>query len=259
MLLRWIFVGATGFLWNGLAISQSPQNTLAELLWVVAQKDNHQIMMASYDGSEWQAPYSIYKSDSPLSSPSIGTDHKGNKIIVFSELYRPAKSRLLKMVKPAGTEEWENPTVFSDYGSENLGASIVVDALNITWVFWSANQGDLDDIVYKKSGPAGWTKVQVAHAPNKVPDYQPSAMLTVDGEVKLVWKTYDFSSNQYIDSNRLFSLDNSAQNVYKSPLDKSQELLLDNVALPSFVSDNTRTIVHFPNNLMTQSMRLEHN
>lgn len=255
--LRWIFVGSAILLWNGLAISQSSEKTLAELLWVIAQKDNHQIMMAAYDGSEWQAPYSIYKSDNPLSSPAIGTDHKGNKIIVFSELYQPANSRLLKMVKPAGTEEWQTPTIFSDYGNENLGASIVVDTANITWVFWSANQGDLDDIMYKKSGPDGWTKVQNAHTPNNVPDYQPSAMLTVEGEVLLVWKTYDFSSNQYIDSNRLFSLANSAQNVYKSPLDKSQEILLDNVALPSYVSSDSRAIVHFPNNLMTQSMRLE--
>lgn len=258
MLLRQFFVGATIFLSNGLAISQISENTLAELLWVVAEKDNHRIMMADYDGSDWQEPYSIYKSESPLSSPAIGTDHKGNKIIVFSELYRPTKSRLLKMVKPASIEEWEDPTVFSDFGHENLGASIVVDAANAIWVFWSANQGDLDDIVYKKSGPTGWTKAQVAHAPNNVPDYQPSAMLTAEGEVKLVWKTYDFSSNRYIDSNRLFSLDNSAQNVYKSPLDKSQELLLDNVALPSYVSGDSRTIVHFPNNIMTQSMRLEH-
>lgn len=251
MLFRPIFFLVTFVV--GHSIAWSADGVVAELVWVVPEKENYQIMMSDYDGDSWREPYTVHRSENPLTSPAIGTDHQGNKTLIFSELYRPAKSHLVKITKPAGAENWSKPVLFSDYGNENLGATMVVDLSNQIWVFWSANAGDLDDIVFMQSRGASWSEPQRVHPKNDVPDHQPFAQLTTDGNIELGWKTYDFSASQYIQANHLFSLDNSEQSVYKTPLVEDQEILLEDITLPSFIPANSRAIVHFPGNVLLQS------
>jgi len=191
-----------------------------------------------------------------LLSSAIATDNEGTKTLIFSELYTPAKSRLLKISKSSGNSEWTQPVIFSDYGVENLGASIVLDPTNELWVFWSANKGSQDDIVYKRTAGQRWSETRLVHEKNEVPDFQPRAVLTKEGDINVVWRKYDLSTRQYIQTNRLFSLDMNSQSVYKNRFGEQQEMRTQDIQLPSHVSKKNRVIIHFPNNLLVQSVYL---
>lgn len=225
---------------------------VADALWIEPYQDGHRLNISHYDGEQWAEPAVVHKSKKAITSPAIATDSSGAKLVLWSELAR-GKSILMQREKSGGAADWSTPEVFSDFGSENLGAFIIIDLTGTTWVFWSANIGDLDDIYYVKKQRAGWSEPQRVNKKNDVPDFRPRAALSDQGDLIVQWKTYDFSVGQYVDAERTFKLDNSPESGYKSQLD----VPVNEVPMPAFLPSNRTSIVHFPENKFLQSVLVE--
>ncbi len=243
-------------------LADGNKQLVVEALWVEPSTDGHLLNMSRYDGKNWAEPSTILSRKHPITSPAIATDLNGTKLVIWSELVDD-KSILMQSEKLDITSAWSEPVIFSDFGVENLGVSIIVDPNGTKWVFWAANQGDLDDIYYVNNQNGGWSKPQRVNSENEVPDFRPKTKILSDGDLLVEWKTYDFSVGQYIDAERLFKLDKSEKSRYKPSLNEDGDLeedgdvFVEDIPLPNFLPSNRASIFHFPDNKLSQSVIVE--
>jgi hypothetical protein len=127
------------------------------------------------------------------------------------------------------------------------------------WVFWSANFGGLDDVYFVRRTDMGWSKPERVNDKNEVPDIQPQARINQDGQVEISWQSYSFAAGDYAINTRVLETDKQTVNGDSSPNDlpPKTELTLDDITLPSFISENLRSLLHFPANQYEQSVRVE--
>lgn len=239
----------------------------AELVWAengvskVAEKEaekgvESRIMFSQLENDGWSKPLELYRSENPVTSLALVTDLKNTKILVWTEQFR-FRSVLMKKQATGRPANWSKAELFSDYGKENFAATMVVDAANDIWLFWSANHGDLDDIYLLKRTSQGWGRPQRTHDQNKVPDILPAAQLDAAGNVSLDWRSYSLADGAYVTLNRVFELEKKWQNGYKSDPKEVPEITLKDVSLPDFVPADATALMHFPSNRMNQSEKIE--
>ena len=248
--------GGARILWiAGLLLAGPAQAQLAELLWIDNSRQQGQLFYSALSNDEWAPPQRIYLSDKPLSSPAITTDSNGNKLVIWSEASRD-KSNLMRLYKLADAANWSRAALFSNYGSENLSTDIVVDLADNFWVFWSATRDSYDDIVYSTGDGSTWSDPQTVHPANDVPDILPEARLNESGDIELSWRSYSLAARQYISAFHVFELENDAKSSYKLPLDGEQDIARGNVILPAYLPDSSAAVLHFPDNVLKRSERL---
>lgn len=229
---------------NGWAQTTSP---LAELVWVEQQEKQNTIYISALINEKWTAPQQIYQSTELLTSPALGTDNSGNQLLIWTE-YRRSKT-VLKSSRRNNGESWQEPTLFSDTGSENYASCIVFDRQNNAWVFWSSTRSDLSDIFFSKSEGFTWSRPQLVHSANAVPDILPIAALTPEGHVRVSWTRYSFKQNSYTQDEKTF-----AKNVTQpNPAPLLDAVSEKDIKLPAFLSRNSVSLLHFPGNEMIQS------
>lgn len=218
---------------------------LAELVWFERTDDKWLLKFSSSDGESWSDPKRLYESKESLTTPGLGTDQHGNKLLIWTE-QRRNKTILKFMRRPRG-QEWQDAELFSDAGRENYGPTIVYDQSNTAWVFWASTRKDLSDIYVSQMTSAGWTKPSLVHAENDVPDIGPVASLTDEGNVKVVWTHFSLAQGGYIQKDVEFEVDSA---VEKKMVDLITE---EELILPGFLPNNALSIIHFPSNMMVQS------
>lgn len=227
----------------------------AELVWVESAGDDYNLMFSRLTEEKWSEPITVYNSESSISSPLISTDHEQNKLLVWSEQYR--NSRILMSARRTASESsWQRAEKINHFKGENLGSSMVVDKTNQSWLFWSSNYEDLDDIYYSRHDEAKWSGPRRVHVKNDVPDIQPIASLNKDLDVAVSWKTYDRLSGQYTTVQQIFTIDKSSENRYKSRPRNNKENSVSDITLPDFLPQSSTIGLHFPNNQIEQSIRL---
>lgn len=238
-------------------ISASSSAAFAELVWIDSEPRVKNIRFAAYDGSKWLVkPESVYKSERPLTSLALGTDHQGKKILIWTEKTR-VKSVLMFMTgtpRERGIISWSPAKVFSEYGGENFSASIVYDRTGEGWVFWAATTRDYSDIVFLNTSVLSTDEPQQVHKVNKVPDNRPKASVNSDGDVSVEWTSFDFASDGYVLQKQKFPI------LWESP--RALAKLVDAVTeadvspFPSEIDGEDNVLLHFPGNQMIQSLHL---
>jgi len=225
----------------------------AQLLWA-NNGTTHEIMIAHYNDQQWTDAESIYQSDNPLTSVAMATDLDGGKIVVFSEILK-TRTVLMKMQMHPQSLAWSNAELFVDFGKENFAASLVTDASNTVWLFWSANNGDLDDIYFIRRTSSGWSVPQRVNEKNEVPDIKPHARINHNGEVEVEWQTYSMLLRSYQGAHSVLITESSKTEADKTVL--KPEISLSEIRLPAIVKKQLSSLIHFPSNILVQSIRLE--
>jgi hypothetical protein len=246
--------------YHGLA-AQEQNQTLgisAELVWVQSAADDHRIMFSRLSSGEWSYPLTLYGSENFISTPTISSDLEQNKLIVWSE-QKDGSSVLMSAQRAPSDTSWQQAEKINDFKAENLSPSIVVDSRNRQWLFWSSNYEGLDDIYYsRKEGPI-WSNPRRVHVNNQVPDIQPVARLNQDLSVVVAWDTYDLRSGLYLTVQQVFTIDKLSEKRYNSGLSNSEENSISDITLPDFLPRDSAIGLHFPNNRIEQSIRLDLN
>ena len=238
-----LFVSAPGF-------AQS-----AEAVWVEVSKTTNSIVFTQLVEDEWLAPAVIHVSDNPLSQPTMATLVDGSKVMIWSE-QQSIKSVLMIMRKDPNTNNWQTPQLFSAFGVENTGASMLVDLTGQLWVFWAANSDGLDDIYFVRGEAGSWTDPKQVNAFNEVPDHLPQSVNLQTGDVQLSWLSFNFVSLSYLTEKRVFELDVPPQLLVDSEAIK-EELSLTDVSLPAQMNALQPGLVHFPDNRLVQNFLLD--
>ena len=221
-----------------------------DLLWVEAGLPN-QIMRSQRDNHEWSEPEVMYSSKNSLTSIGIVKDLEENEFLIWTEQLK-TRSVIMKMQRGNRQNSWSQAKLFIDYGKENLASTMVVDRANQIWLFFSSNQGDLDDVYLSIRSSSGWSTPTKVNSDNKVPDIQPHAILTKNGDVYVSWRSYDFEIGDYLTRDVVFELDKSLKSRYKTdPV--VPELSFNDLALPSYIPSTNTGLVYFPKNRIQQS------
>ncbi len=222
-----------------------------DLLWVEIGQPNH-IMHSRYANDEWTKAEIIYSNNHPITSIGFVKDLNGVEILVWSEQIK-TRSVIMKMQRSSGQMLWSQAKLFINFGKENLASTMVIDRANQIWLFFSSNQGDLDDVYLSKRSELGWSSPIKVNNNNKVPDIQPHAKLDKNGNVLISWRSYDFEVGDYLLKEIVFELDKSLKSSYKTdPVIPEQSL--SNLVMPSFLPSNTAAMVYFSKNRLQQSV-----
>ena len=223
----------------------------ADLLWVEVGVPN-QIMRSKLDNYQWSEPEVIYSSKNSLTSIGVVKDLEENEFLVWTEQLK-TRSVIMKMQRGNRQNSWSPAKLFIDFGKENLASTMVVDRTNQIWLFFSSNQGDLDDVYLSIRSKSGWSTPTKVNSKNKVPDIQPHAKLTKDGDVYVSWRSYDFGTGDYLTQDVVFELDKSLKSSYKTdPV--VPELSFNDLVLPSYIPSTYTGLVYFPKNRIQQSV-----
>jgi len=228
----------------------------AELYWIANSDDEITILSSvlTTKGDVWSDPKSIYQAESELHSLAIATSVDGGKTMVWTER-RQQRMVLMKMQLAAGSTTWGQASIFNDTFAENFAATLVTDANNQLWLFWSANKGGLDDVYLSKRGASGWSSPVRIHAENKVPDVTPSAYLDAESNVVVEWNSYDYVVDDYITLSKIYEAEISGSDKV-GELNQEPDLNLSLLRIPSSLPNKSFGIAHFPNNKFRQSERI---
>ena len=225
----------------------------AELLWA-NNRTGHEIMITRYVDQQWSEVESIYQSDNPITSVAMTTDLDGSKIVIFSEVFK-TRTVLMKMQMHPQAKIWSKAKLFVDFAKENLAASLVTDAANTVWVFWSANNGDLDDIYFSRRTSLGWSPPQRVNEKNDVPDIKPQASINTKGDVEVNWQTYSWTLRNYQRTRSVLQTESITTEKDKNL--PNSEVSLKEIPLPPIAKKQLSSLIHFPGNIHLQSIRLE--
>ncbi len=257
---RFVILNSVVSLFLGLLISALISTTSsyaksAEAVWVETGDDINSLIYAKLVGDEWLTPSVIHTSEYPLSRPSMATLPDGGKMLIWSE-QQSLRSVLMSMRKVLGADGWQSPQLFSAFGVENTGASLLVDLNGELWVFWASNNDGLDDIYYVKEGIDAWSEPQRVNAVNEVPDHLPTAINLQTGDVQLSWQSFNFVSSSYLTERKVFKLNIPPPQIVDSEAIK-KELMPADVSLPTQMRNLNLGIVHFPINRLMQTFSFE--
>ncbi len=247
--MRPIFVSFVALIFASDGFSQR-----AETVWVEAANGSNSIVLSELRDDEWSAPAIIYSTENPISRPSMATLPENSKLMIWSE-QQLLRSVLMMARKDAASDVWQEPQLFSDFGKENTGVSVLVDLNGQLWVFWAANKTGLDDVYYVQERGGSWSEPRLINQPNDVPDHLPMATNLTNGDVQLDWLSFNFVSSSYLTQTKVFKLDVPAVHQLDSDAIE-KELTLADVSLPSGLDPLAPAILHYPNNRLVQTIVL---
>ena len=224
----------------------------AEVVWVEQNNESQSIHISSFDGKRWTPPSTpLFESNNALSSVKLGTDSDGNKLMVWSEQIID-KTALMFSQKKTNTP-WVKAKVLYAAGSENYAGSIVFDSNNTGWFFWSFADEQLADILYMRFINGKPSHAQQLHDTNQVPDIHPVAGLDVNGNIEIIWTTYDLEKNRYVRTTKVIPI-NPQQ---KLSFINHDELKIEDIPIPNFIPNKALSLIHMPGIRMTQSAPVE--
>jgi len=241
---------AAGLFSSALHASES---SLAKALWSDFDGKEHAIFISNYDGEDWSDSSSIYASKHPITSIAMGTTQSGKALLVWTEQIKQ-KSQLFHQWFSGKTQSWSEAELLSDFGIENIGATIVVDPSDQMHLFWGANPTDLSDIIHMTYADNRWSKPTAIHAPNDVPDIKPTAAINTNSDIVVTWSSYSFDAGQYVERER--TIETSQLSAANSTIELNDVIRLEQMKVPNFLPSNANAYIHFPQNEMTQSALL---
>ena len=234
----------------GSAELKAAQETVAKALWSNFDGGNHVLLTASYDGEDWSEPLIIHESENPMTSVAVGTADNDTELLVWTEQVKQ-QSQLFHKWFSRKSGLWSEAQLLSDFGKENIGASIIVDPTQRLHLFWSATKTDFSDIVHMSYANGRWSKIQTIHDTNDVPDIQPKATLDLNGNVVVTWSSYSSDAGQYVELQKIVETASPADESTKSNL--VDAVKLTQIPLPDFLPNDSSATIYFPQNSMVQS------
>lgn len=215
----------------------------------------HHIVSSSLSGDQWSEPAVIYTSDNLIVTPALAKNSEGQTMLVWSE-QQQGRMEIFQSLHSSERNEWSESEALIDEGDENLNPSVLNDGQGGLWLFWSGNNGGLDDIYYKNmiAGQTKWSETKQLNTANEVPDYKPIAELDQFGDIVVRWQTYDYLSAKYVEAQETIVVE---QNVAYDAAQSKNDIKLEDIILPDFLPADSAVSLLFPNNVAAQSIRID--
>jgi hypothetical protein len=226
----------------------------AEFIWAETDTVGSTLYISQYQDGVWGEKEAIVSNENFNVLPALGSDAFGDHLAVWVVMQNDGRSSLEYSFKRQ--ESWSNPQILSHAFTENLAPVILFDTFNIPWVFWSANNGDNDDIYMTSFSGGTWNQIKKVNDDNSVPDILPKAWLDESGDIVVSWEqlqpdmTYLEVSRKIIDS--LSGHTSKFSGIYRKNKTKGVSGQAELISPPPF-KINSRATLHFPGKKLLQS------
>ncbi len=259
----------------GKVIAQSgPQ---AMLTWKQQTSGLNRVMVSILIDDQWQEPEVIVETDHAIATSTLGKLNQYTIAAVWSER-DSGRVDLKSAFFDLRTSTWSKARSLFDQGGSNMNPVIVYSRLYGAWLFWDSSlSGKTDVIMMNQSEGAGWSDISRVNTPNEVPDFRPQVDLISQTQARVSWQqlnkqalryetvsrqldfaTLEISKAPFIatDVSSLPTSADQAPNIFESTISESAELTLGDITLPNFAPDDLPVTLFFPNNELSQSIRL---
>ena len=229
--------------------SQAATSNNTMLAWAVLAENYHHLYISTRVQGQWSKPELVTKSKSPIITPSLSSDSRGNVWLVYIE---PEASTGRLRIKKRSNNQWVDlPRV--DVNTQNdWGPSILIDRKSTTWLAWVGYDGKDDDIYYTHWTGDAWKAPARVNTDDDWPDVKPILLLGDDGKPEIRWSGYNGSKYvQFVSrwNGNTWSPEKIAINPFAAPAPLK-------ASLPNFLTDKTQAALHIPNLVGIQSTRL---
>ena len=162
--------------------------SMAEFCWSEEFEGGSRIVHSTYRAGAWGGKRTVHSDGDLNILPSIAAAPNGDLVVVWTAFDRNRFSLKYSLGYGTGPElNWSAARVLTDKLSTNLAPLVIHDRSSTFWVFWTANDGDDDDVYQSRLGAGGWSPPVRVHAQNKTPDILPLAGLSESGAMWLRW------------------------------------------------------------------------
>ncbi len=238
------------FIFTILVMTSSALANEVEFIWAEDHPDGSKIYTSEYREGEWQEKTLIAEDENLNILPALGSDSKTNRLAVWVTITPNGNSVLKFSFKREG--DWQHSRILTNLFKTNLAPVIIFDSQDSAWVFWSANDGNDDDIYMSHIANNRWIQPVEINSDNDVPDILPKAGLDESDNIWVSWQqlqddmTYREVSKKLVDGNWT----GAQKHQIKIQEDKSE---FEHLTPPPFFQGRSRATFHFPNNKRNQS------
>lgn len=219
----------------------------AELIWSETNNEGSTIYRSKYRNASLVKKITVVHDSNLNILPAISNSPNGSTMIVWSRI-TPKGSVLDYISTPAKGRELRG--TFNTKLATNLAPVIVHDNYNTPWLFWSANNGEDDNIFFSRFISQKWKEPIQINTKNSVPDILPEAGMTQDGTIWVSWQ--QLSNDSYIELTKTFkNIDSSENNGYQhtketiiSPVNRFPNKETGELIIPKQINTTGR-IIHF--------------
>ncbi len=225
----------------------------AEFIWAENDFLGSTLYMSTYQDGAWGEKEPIFSDENLNILPALGSDSEGEHLAVWVTLDPHGRS-VLKYSRQEGNS-WTEPEILWDGFKENLAPVVLIDTADTPWVFWSANDGDDDDIYMSCYTGDSWSAPRQVNEENDVPDILPQTGLNQSGEIVVRWQQLG-DDGLYRQMTATFGAANLfVKSVSRDKLSTRKMLVTEkptDIPLPPY-EGNSRSTLHFPGLKMLQS------
>lgn len=234
----------------------------AEVVWVVHSVSDdgarvYNILYSKLFDDQWSAETTVYSSNFPLVTPSVFSRADGSKIVAWSELQ---STRTVIKFTEKSNSTWNEASLLSDIGVENLGVSLLEDSAGTLRAFWAAHQNDNDDIYQSHFDGSTWSAATRVHPKNLVADYGVSSSLNGDGDITLSWKSFSATLNRYQIAEKKIIVSNKKAShpilLSDSRVISEPEKTFSDIVAPTFLPRGALHVIHIPGNLYNKNFKV---
>ncbi len=223
----------------------------AEFIWAEDDYSGSQIYLSQHKNGVWQPAQKIIDDHNLNILPTLGGNSKNQRLAVWSTVDNKAKSVLKFSIRNGN--HWTVPQILTDQMPTNLAPVAVFDANDIGWVFWSANNGEDDDIYVSKYEQGIWSNPEMVNDENNTPDILPEAGLDNNGNIWVSWQ--QLQDNGYVDITRSYETKSQSKMLTSNAITmqsvtqiKSRSNLDNNIQPPKMFKGRSRATMYFPTN-----------
>ncbi len=182
------------------AFADSNNNTKnAELVWVHKNAQNFDIAYSYFNGKSWSEKV-LFTTGNPVNFvPDLAKDRTEKTHLVWAA--DTSKKYRLYYLEIDADNKANGPYELATELQSNTTPTIVTTPRFVTWVCWSGNDGNDDDIYcfYKKDEI--WSLPEKVHPENSYPDILPELSINNNLEVQLTWLQITKDGNRTIQLN----------------------------------------------------------
>jgi len=190
---------AAGFVYAAITPQNDDKSTKLKIAAMVAAeqgKYSQDISFRTYNGKQWTKPFFITNNRLNSATPAITTDAQGNIWVMWSEANAKA-TELRYRIKHKVSDTWGQIKSFETGFGNNALPALITDKEGVLWSFWAAVDGEDDEIFYSRYKSGSWGKPLRIAPDNKVPDIEPTVVLTSLGKPRVNWKSFDMVTYKY--------------------------------------------------------------
>jgi len=143
-----------------------PPDVIADFVWSEMFSGGSRILHSRYFSGNWSRPEIVYEDSGLHILPSIAVLGADDRLVVWSKV--DAKGISLRYSRfsknqSTGQSGWSQDSVLSSSKTVNLAAVLLANEGGYQ-AYWSAHEGNDDDIFSARLLPGGWTAPVQIHA-----------------------------------------------------------------------------------------------